>query len=225
MDASPTVPPFYTDQYVLLAHGKNEKDWPLTHCSDSKFTEAEFERWKKQLEFDGLRMTFKAETAKQCTKISELLDHHLTGPEINEKLEKQNKYKHLFTPALPSLKKTKSNDMQDKLRLLNEKNRKQNAEDVRKALLAEKARQRQAMVRARREAAAAAAAKENSLAVPKSDIDALFSEGSDISRTASPAPPVKQETPKKKGIPTFTKMTLDDDIIGSMDLGFDIEMH
>jgi RNA polymerase-associated protein RTF1 len=244
VDAAPVVQPFYTDQYVMLAHGQSQKQWSFMHCSDSKFTEREFNRWKNQVALDKVPVTAKTEAEKICSKIHALLDHHLTSEEINEKIAKRDKYKHLFAASTASTpKRTQSNDVAEKLRLRNEKTRRQNAEDVRKALIAEKAK-RQAFMKAQHERAAAqavanndAAATSASLAVPKSDIDTLFSEGSDISRAASPAvgsaaPAVQNantstpgtNTPKKKGLPAFTKMTMDDDIISGMDLAIDIEI-
>jgi RNA polymerase-associated protein RTF1 len=221
--------PFYTDQYVVLAHGKAEKEWPFTFCSDSKIGDSEFERWKKQLVVDSLPVPSRSTCNSKCEKINKLISHRFTSDELNEKLEKQHKYRHLLTQSQPKAtlaRTTSSNDQQNNLRLLNEKNRKQNAENVRKALVAEKNRQRS---NARAKAAEIAAAnKEQMLAVPRSDVDALFSEGSDISRTATPvqdAPGKKPDPPKEKGgIPKFTKMSMDDDIIGTMDLGIDIDI-
>lgn len=220
---------FYTDQYVILAHGKAEKEWPFTFCSDSKIAESEFERWKKQLVVDGLSVPSRSICNTKCEKINKLILHRFTSDELNEKLEKQRKYRHLLTQSQPkpSAKTNSSSEQANNLRLLNEKNRRQNAENVRKALVAEKNRQRAA---ARAKAAELAAASKNeTLAVPKNEIDSLFSEG-EISRTATPVQntsATKPTTPKettKGGIPTFTKMSMDDDIIGTMDLGIDIEI-
>jgi RNA polymerase-associated protein RTF1 len=222
--------PFYTDQYVVLAHGKAEKEWPFTFCSDSKIAESEFERWKKQLHADSLTIPSRSSCNVKCDKINKLITHRFTSDELNEKLEKQRKYRHLLTQSQPKTslaRTTSSNEQQINLRLLNEKNRKQNAENVRKALVAEKNRQRAA---ARAKAAEmAAVANREMLAVPRNDVDSLFSDG-EISRTATPvqnASATKPSPPRettKGGIPTFTKMSMDDDIIGTMDLGIDIEI-
>jgi len=214
---------FYTDQYALLASGKSTKEYPFTHCSESHFTEGEFERWKVQLKVDGAPVPTRSECRKQCDKINALIEHRFTEEELNLKLEKQRKYHHLLQPvARSNLGKSSSNDIQEKIRLRNEKNRRQNTEDVRRALVAEKKRQR-AVARAK----ARAAAQKDMLAIPKNDFDDLFSGGSDISRAATPSQdnlvkPPPQE--KKGGIPTFTKMAMDDDIIGTMDLGIDIDI-
>lgn len=219
--------PFYTDQYVILATGKLEKDWPFTHCSDSKVTEEEFKEWREprnpEGQIEGAQFLSRSTCNSKCDSINRLINHRFTNEELSKKLEKQHKYRDLLTQSQPkvSLQRTASvNEQQNSLRLLNEKNRKENSENIRRALVAEKNRQR-ANARAK-ELAASQQKKEQMLAVPKSDDAGLFSEGSDISRTATPvpnAPPKKQ----KVGIPKFTKMSVDDDVIGSMDLGIDID--
>jgi RNA polymerase-associated protein RTF1 len=218
---------FYTDMHVKLSSGKSTKEWPFTHCSESPFTEAEFSRWKKQLEVDNLPLPSKSECRKHCDAINALIDHRFTGEELNQKLAKQNKYRHLLQPVKPSLVKNSSMDQQQKLQLRNQLNRKQNTEDVRKALVAEKNKQR-AAARARAKAAQEKAAQDAaaSLTVPKSDMDGLFSDaGSDISRTATPVPgPNRLVQEKKGGIPTFSKVSMEDDILGSIDLGIDIDI-
>lgn len=95
--------------------------------------------------------------------------------------------------------------------------------------------------------AAQAKAARDALQVPGSDADDLF--GSDISRGGTPQPghisnitsgfntPKRVGTPlgrkllkkegdkeEKKGLPTFKKRNIDDDLIGAMDLGIDIDI-
>jgi RNA polymerase-associated protein RTF1 len=239
VDATPVVQPFYTDQYVKLAHGKAEKSWSFMHCSDSSFVEEEFNRWKYITREEEVTQTTKPEAARILDGLHAILNHHLTSEEINAKIAKRDKFKHLFaTAAAAAPKRTQSDDVAEKLRLRNEKTRKQNAEDVRKALMGHKAK-RAALVKAkaRHERAAAEAAAigtiSSSLAVPKSDFDALFSEGSDVSRAASPAVQnmvtttpqtgTGTNTPQKK-VGRFSKITMDDDIISGMDLAIDIEI-
>jgi len=36
-----------TDQYVVLAHGKAEKEWPFMACSDSKISEVSFQSFRR----------------------------------------------------------------------------------------------------------------------------------------------------------------------------------
>ena len=52
--------------------------------------------------------------------------------------------------------------------------------------------------------------------------DPLF-DGDGSSRATTPKPQDKKKT-EKKGLPTFRKPKMDDDIIASMDIGLDIEI-
>jgi RNA polymerase-associated protein RTF1 len=243
VDASPAVPPFYTDQYVLLAHGKAQKQWPFNNCSDSKFTEREFNRWKSAIAADNLPLTTRSEANKTCDKIHALLNHRLTNEEVNEKVAKRDKYRHLFASSPANAPKaTRSDDLAEKLMRRNEKARKETSSQIRSALAAKELKRRRLMEAKKLEHDAAKKAGvtsngSDSLTVPKSDIDALFSEGSDVSRAASPAlselksgaPAVQRSgtstpTPNKHKAGRFAKMTMDDDVIGSMDLAIDIEI-
>jgi RNA polymerase-associated protein RTF1 len=237
VDASPAVPVFYTDQYVLCAHGKSQKQWAFNNCSDSKFTEREFNRWKQQLTVtDNIPLTTRAEANKACDKINALLNHRLTNEEVNEKVAKRDKFRHLFQSSTSSPKPTKSDDMAEKLMRRNEKARKETSDQIRRVQAAKELKRRRAMEIKKAEHSATTASNggaADSLAVPKNDIDALFSEGSDISRAASPAlsalkAPAMQRsgtsTPQKHKPGRFAKMTMDDDIISSMELAIDIEI-
>jgi RNA polymerase-associated protein RTF1 len=53
------------------------------------------------------------------------------------------------------------------------------------------------------------------------EVDDLFD--GDSSRASTPKPPEKKKT-ERKGLPTFRKPKMDDDIIASMDIGIDIEI-
>jgi RNA polymerase-associated protein RTF1 len=232
VDASPTVPKLYTDQYVLLAHGKAQKQWPFNNCSDSKFTEREFNRWKAACATDAIPYPSRAESHKLCDNINLMINHHLTSQEINEKVAKRDKYSHMFAESATAPKRTNADEAAEKIRMRNEKIRKQDAEDRRKEFSA-KIRAKNALMK--KAQIAAKAAKENggegtSLKVPKNEIDALFSEGSDVSRAASPAPSASgTRTPQQGGgskhrTGRFTKMTMDDDVIGDMGLTIDVEI-
>lgn len=127
----------------------------------------------------------------------------------------------------------------ERLAALNKANRKANAEEVRKAQLAEK----RALQKARDEAAKARAAAEEEkkarmLEVPHGDMRDLFGDGSDISRAATPlngsGTPRRGVTPRsgtplngsgkrERGVGT-KKKSMEDEIIASMDLGIDIEI-
>ncbi|GAB7351632.1 hypothetical protein MBLNU459_g2241t1 [Dothideomycetes sp. NU459] len=79
---------FYTDQYALVAHGKAEKEWPFNSCSDSKFSEAEFERYKRALATDTLRVPTQVYLRQKLDDIHTLLDHQWTEQDIQNKINR-----------------------------------------------------------------------------------------------------------------------------------------
>lgn len=140
---------------------------------------------------------------------------------------------------------------QDRMAQLNAKNRGKNSEEVRRALIEEKRKlalaREAAMAEAQQKAEAEAAKKKKEeeakrLAVPRNDFSELFGEGSDISRAGTPlggtprrsragtpmngaAVRNERETENKGGpIGTIRKKAMDDEIIGGMDLGIDVEI-
>lgn len=272
---------FTTDQYALVAHGSAEKPWPFLACSDSKFTDAEFDRYVATLQKENMRMPNRKFINNKLDDIHALLNHNWTEEDIQSKINKQRAMAKKHDPAnalnlqrekinkrrtiaqenddaeevakcdaeLASLENQRLNPPttsvtakggpvqpehkreQDRLAELNHQTRRTNAEEVRKALVEEKRKMQRARERAIAEAKAKRAeedAKKNgSLAIPSD----LFGEGSDISRTNTPA----NGTPKKSraGTPAngvkkagglFGKVggrKMDDEVIGSMDMGID----
>lgn len=137
----------------------------------------------------------------------------------------------------------------ERLYHLNQQNRKKNLEEIRKAQIAEKKRDAESRAKATARKAekerleAEAAAAKDTLKVPGGDVDELF--GSDVSRSGTPGPgnvsgitsgvntPKRSGTPlgkkvfekkEREGLPTFKKRDMDDEVIGSMDLGIDIDI-
>lgn len=128
---------------------------------------------------------------------------------------------------------------QDKLALLNQKNRGRNSEDVRKALIEErrkifKERERMAAEKRAKEAEAKAEAeRKNLLGVPGPDMKELFGDLSDASRAGTPMSGVS--TPKlrrsRQGTPAAAvvksklgKVVDDGDEMAGLDLGIDVEI-
>lgn len=147
------------------------------------------------------------------------------------------------SPAKPTM------SHQDKLALINQKNRGKNAEDVRKALLEERRKFHRERERAIAEAKAKQAAEEEAkrqkqqmalLGVPKdgADMRELFGDLSDMSRAGTPMSGIS--TPKMRrsraGTPATgvqgaksklglgAKKADDEDELGGMDLGIDVEI-
>lgn len=161
--------------------------------------------------------------------LSNLKNHHWTDADISARIARRQKYAHLLhrsgSDAQPKIA-TQSEAAAARVAELNRKNRLAEAERVRRVQLEQqrekKIEQRKAAARKKAEEEAkkaqeAAAAKSSNL-----DVDALF-DGDASSRATTPKPQEKPK-PERKGLATFRKPKMDDDILASMDIGVDIEI-
>ena len=230
--------PYYIDQYATLVAGEWTRTFPLTHCSNSRFANQEVEEWKRASQDAGKRLPTSTWAQKKCEDLHSLINFHFESGDITKKLAKQNKYQHLLIAELQAKQAPKTDVRAEQQRRMAEASRKKKIEAeeaMRAANVAKKARQRaalkelEAMKVAERKKAEAA----QSLQVPRSELDDLFEGGSDLSRTATPQPGDRKADAGKekkavretiKGIPTFTRKKMDDEIIGAIDLGIDIEI-
>ncbi|KAK2747941.1 hypothetical protein FQN57_001532 [Myotisia sp. PD_48] len=80
---------FVTTQYALLAHGKAEKEFPFIACSDSPFTELEFNRYRQTMIVEDCKMPTKSMLDSKVIDINTLLNHEFTKEELEEKLRRQ----------------------------------------------------------------------------------------------------------------------------------------
>lgn len=128
---------------------------------------------------------------------------------------------------------------QERLAQRNAMTRKTNAEEVRKALLEERRKElagrEKAFAEAKAKAKAKAEADAQRLKVPASDMVDLFGEGSDISRAGTPVNGLKKaaKSGRSRSSTPLVQRPLgalistqknDDDVIGAMDLGIDIDI-
>ncbi|KAJ5459807.1 uncharacterized protein N7458_001359 [Penicillium daleae] len=81
--------PFITDQYAKLAHGKAVRDFPFIACSDSPFTEAEYNRYRKTLAVEDCKMATQSKLASKVADINRLINHVFTPEEMTRKLRRQ----------------------------------------------------------------------------------------------------------------------------------------
>ncbi|KAJ6111901.1 hypothetical protein N7523_007962 [Penicillium sp. IBT 18751x] len=84
--------PFVTDQYAKMAHGKAVREFPFIACSDSAFTEAEYNRYRKTLAVEDGKMATQTKLASKVADINRLINHQFTAAELNEKLRKQGAF-------------------------------------------------------------------------------------------------------------------------------------
>ncbi|KAI1762610.1 plus-3-domain-containing protein [Hypoxylon sp. FL1150] len=90
---------FVTDQYVKAAHGKAERDWPFISCSDQPFTEAEFARYKKVCQDEGVVLPKKPVLDAKIDDINDLRNRSWTDAEVNEKIERERSLRERFEPT------------------------------------------------------------------------------------------------------------------------------
>ncbi|KAG8168387.1 hypothetical protein KVR01_001136 [Diaporthe batatas] len=88
-----------TDQYVVAAHGKAEKEWPYIACSESPFTDAEWNRYQIVCGKDGITLPKKPELTQKVDDINKLLNRSWTDVELSEKLHRQNTLRDKFSGA------------------------------------------------------------------------------------------------------------------------------
>ncbi|KAI1468021.1 plus-3-domain-containing protein [Daldinia caldariorum] len=90
---------FVTDQYVIAAHGKSEREWPFISCSDSPFTEAEFNRYKKVCQDEGVIFPKRPTLDAKIDDINALVNRSWTDAEVNAKIERERSLLSKFTPT------------------------------------------------------------------------------------------------------------------------------
>ncbi|MCJ1475150.1 hypothetical protein MMC13_003810 [Lambiella insularis] len=84
----PTKKLITTNQYAVVTIGKSERTFPFIFCSNSKFTVREYERYKNDMENDGLMLPTKAFLIKKIDDINKLINRSFTDAEIQEKLRR-----------------------------------------------------------------------------------------------------------------------------------------
>lgn len=85
-----------TDQYVRAAHGKSARDWPFISCSESPFTEGEWERYKSVLRNENLPMPKRPALQNKVDDINRLINHVWTEGEVAESVTRKTELKMKF---------------------------------------------------------------------------------------------------------------------------------
>ena len=227
----------------LLRRSLHRRTYSITQRSSFDLTKSqqEFDAFRKACETSSIRVPKKATLEKKLQDIHKLLAHRFTEDDLQHKLNLQNKYANLNKPATatPVQQAPSKIPQSDRLAALNKINRQRSSQEIRAAMLAE----RRQLLESRKAAALKAEAEEKAakekeqaalLTVPGEED--LFGGGSDFSRPNTPGMNGKEgkkiqrtKSPlgnkdEKKGIPTFKKRNMDDDVIGSMDLGIEIDI-
>jgi RNA polymerase-associated protein RTF1 len=222
-----------TDLYVIAQHGSVKKDYQFQFMSNQRFTESDMDTYRHSLTETNAKVPTQSFLERKYDDLKGLQNHYWTDADISARIAKSKKYTHLLqrsdSSSQPKIA-TQSETAAARVAELNRKNRILEAERVRKAQLEQ---QRQKKMDQKKEAARRKAEEEAKKAREEEEamksslgIDALFDgDGSGVSRGNTPQPGVVQKKKsERKGLPTFRKPKMDDDIIASMDIGVDIEI-
>lgn len=198
--------------------------------SNQRFTEQDLDIYKASLTENNSKLPTQSYLQRKYNDLMGLQNHHWTDADISARIAKTQKFAHLLqrqtSDSQPRIA-TQSEAAAARVAELNRKTRINEAERVKKTL---QDQQREKKMEQRREAArrkaeeeakkaqAEAAAKKQTL-----EVDALF-DGDGSSRASTPKPQADKKKSERKGLPTFRKPKMDDDIIASMDMGVDIEI-
>lgn len=246
---------FKTKQYVILAHGKAEKDWPLIACSDGAFEPSEYDRYLSAMNADGLRIPSASSLNDKRQDIADLLQRNWTDTEITQRLKKlgwdadsNQTAANISTSAQassPTEGTPKSSPskvpilangakaagvptQQERMAALNNRNRRANAESIRKAQIEERKRALQLQEAMRKgEATADPFARVKTISLNKHDANR-------DSRANTPAPGEKPAAEKAANgdapkaavvrLKPQKKRMMDDEVLVGLDLGIDIEI-
>tara|TARA_R110002003_G_scaffold70_31_gene6595 strand:+ start:9213 stop:10634 length:1422 start_codon:yes stop_codon:yes gene_type:complete len=219
-----------TDQYVVAQHGSVKKDYQFQFLSNQRFSDGELEIYKQSLSETNAKLPTQTFLQRKYDDLKALQNHYWTDADISARIAKSKKYAHLLNrsnaDSQPRIA-TQSEAAAQRVAELNRKTRLLEAERVKKAL---QEQQREKKIEQRREAARRKAEEEAKKAQAEADakkqsldVDALF-DGDASSRATTPKPQGEKKKSERKGLPTFRKPKMDDDIIASMDIGVDIEI-
>lgn len=81
---------FLINKYIVAAHGKATKPWSFLECSNSRFTDDEWRRYRLTMANEDCRMPTRGQINAKLTQINKLIHHRFTDAEISQKLKQQN---------------------------------------------------------------------------------------------------------------------------------------
>jgi RNA polymerase-associated protein RTF1 len=91
--------PFPVDMYIIAAHGNAEREWSFLECSMSKFTDAEWLRYRSVMANEDLKMPTKAFINSKLEKINRLINHRFTDTDISARIKAQKDLTEKITRA------------------------------------------------------------------------------------------------------------------------------
>ena len=80
---------FLINKYIIAAHGKATKPWSFLECSNSRFTDDEWRRYRLTMANEDCRMPTRGLVNAKLGQINKLISHRFTDAEISTKLRRQ----------------------------------------------------------------------------------------------------------------------------------------
>ncbi|KAL5118843.1 RNA polymerase-associated protein rtf1 [Pleosporales sp. CAS-2024a] len=219
-----------TDQYAIAQHGSVKKEYSFQFMSNQRFTEQDLDIYKASISENNAKLPTQAFLRHKYDDLVALHNYHWTDADISARIAKSKKFAHLLqrqnSDSQPRIA-TQSEAAAARVAELNRKTRIMEAERVKRALQEQqrekKMEQRKEAARRKAEEEARKAQEAAALQKQSLEVDALF-DGDASSRATTPKPQGDKKKTERKGLPTFRKPKMDDDIIASMDIGVDIEI-
>lgn len=81
---------FVVNKYIVAAHGKATKPWSFLECSNSRFTDDEWRRYRLTMANEDCRMPTRGQINAKLDQINALINHRFTDAEISQKVKQQN---------------------------------------------------------------------------------------------------------------------------------------
>lgn len=81
---------FVVNKYIIAAHGKATKPWSFLECSNSRFTDDEWRRYRLTMANEDCRMPTRGQVNAKLDQINALINHRFTDAEISQKVKQQN---------------------------------------------------------------------------------------------------------------------------------------
>jgi hypothetical protein len=172
----------------------------------------EFSRWKLNMESCAMDIHKSSELQTKVRDINQLLERSWTSKEIQDKLDRQNKHRHLFRAPVRSVVGRETLERDEALQRRNMESRRRNEEQVRRALLTERRnKMRRAAQRVKDEEARRKAEAEG--------------ESQESTKDEAKAEPISLYVPRDAGsLTSMARLKTDDEIIASIDIDIDMDI-
>ena len=98
------------NKYILAAHGKATRTWSFLECSNSKFTDDEWRRYRLTMANEDCRMPTRGQINTKLDQINKLITHRFTDAQISNKLKQQSAVSDMVSRT------TEKNEIKDQIR-------------------------------------------------------------------------------------------------------------